>query len=86
MTGAQGRGRDPRKRWKEQGKVLGEEATEAEPSRGYPGHQVEKAVPSRGSFMSNGTGHVSVSVSMCVHVCLCVCVCERERERERYLI
>ena len=72
--GAQSRGGDSGKRWKEPGKVPGEEAIEAEPSRGYPGHQVGKAVPSRGSVTRKGTGTCECEC-VCVHVHACACVC-----------
>lgn len=64
-------GRGPGKRRKEPGKVPGEEAMEAESSRGFPEHQVGEAVPSRGSIMSKRTGHVTE----CAHVCTCVYLC-----------
>lgn len=70
-------GRGSRKRWKEPGKVPGEEAMEAESSRGFPEHQVGEAVPSRGSIMSKRTGHVTVSVHMCVPVYTYVSMCTR---------
>lgn len=58
----------------------GEEAMEAESSRGFPEHQVGEAVPSRGSIMSKRTGHVTVSVHMCVPVYTYVSMCTRVRD------
>lgn len=64
-------GRRPRKRWKEPGKVPGEEAMEAESSRGFPEHQVGEAAPSTGRIMSKRTGRVTE----CAHMCTCVYLC-----------
>lgn len=68
VMGAQSRWGDSGKRWKEPEKVPGEEPTEAEPSRGYPGPQVGKAVPSRRSITSKGAGTCECEC-VCVHVC-----------------
>ena len=73
-------GRHPRKRWKEPGKVPGEEAMEAESSRSFPEHWVGEAVPSTGGIMSKRAGRVTwvcTYVYMCVPMWVCAHTCAR---------